>query len=376
VWLEGEAYFQATRKRSARGRVNFTVHTDNVQVEVLGTAFDVHSRRGPPAGCSPKERCNSPAPPPGRPGPSSCSPATWSLCWREIPYKENTAQPHLARSPRNEVFAYAADQLARAVALLPDRYPDPADNGRVTEWAARAYLGMVHLQQGHFAQACPHFEHICATRWLCSLDRTGGFRPAVWRGKQDHPESVWQVLHAHWPAESHPYTHWGHWENDWGTGKTASSARNVDVARLLVYQFKYDLVTPAGPVENYVDPRAALTFYGDEGYGGYPDFAGGAFPFTQLKNWYWNKNQRYETQAREGNPDSRIRGQLVRLQTVRLLLAECLIMGGNYPGALAQINAVRERAGAIPYAALPTDLGTTLYVRPNGETDPLPAWEP
>jgi ferric-dicitrate binding protein FerR (iron transport regulator) len=46
VWLEGEAYFQVTKKRNARGRVKFTVHTDNVQVEVLGTAFDVHSRRG------------------------------------------------------------------------------------------------------------------------------------------------------------------------------------------------------------------------------------------------------------------------------------------------------------------------------------------
>jgi len=46
VWLEGEAYFQVTKKRNARGRVKFTVHTGNVQVEVLGTAFDVHSRRG------------------------------------------------------------------------------------------------------------------------------------------------------------------------------------------------------------------------------------------------------------------------------------------------------------------------------------------
>ncbi len=46
VWLEGEAYFQVTKQRNARSRVKFTVHTGNVQVEVLGTAFDVHSRRG------------------------------------------------------------------------------------------------------------------------------------------------------------------------------------------------------------------------------------------------------------------------------------------------------------------------------------------
>jgi ferric-dicitrate binding protein FerR (iron transport regulator) len=46
VWLEGEAYFQVTKKRNPRGRVKFTVHAGNVRVEVLGTAFDVHSRRG------------------------------------------------------------------------------------------------------------------------------------------------------------------------------------------------------------------------------------------------------------------------------------------------------------------------------------------
>jgi len=304
--------------------------------------------------------------------------------WGDVPlrtgYEETTAQLHLARTPRNQVLAYAAGQLVRAAALLPDRYPNPADNGRVTAWAARAYLGLVHLQGGKFAEARPLFEEIVGRGGFAAWPGPAGFARQFGEDNRSSPESVWQILHAHWPAESHAHTHWGHWENNWGTGKTASSARsieygfndwrNVDVARSLVYQFKYDLVTPAGAVENYVDPRAALTFYGDEGYGGDPDFAGGTFPFDQLKNWYWKKYQRYETLPKEDNPDSRISGQLVRLHTVRLLLAECLIMGGDYPAALAQINAVRERAGAAPYADLPRELGTALYIRPGGETDP------
>lgn len=43
VWLEGEAYFQVQKKPSA-GQP-FTVHTRQVNVEVLGTRFNVNTRR-------------------------------------------------------------------------------------------------------------------------------------------------------------------------------------------------------------------------------------------------------------------------------------------------------------------------------------------
>src|SRR5688572_28246450 len=43
VWLDGEAFFAVVHKSNHQ---NFLVHTDQLKVEVLGTKFDVNSRRG------------------------------------------------------------------------------------------------------------------------------------------------------------------------------------------------------------------------------------------------------------------------------------------------------------------------------------------
>ncbi|HVV02731.1 MAG TPA: FecR domain-containing protein [Puia sp.] len=43
VWLDGEAYFQVQKQHSARK--GFVVHTKEVDVEVLGTRFNVNTRR-------------------------------------------------------------------------------------------------------------------------------------------------------------------------------------------------------------------------------------------------------------------------------------------------------------------------------------------
>lgn len=43
VWIKGEAFFEVTRKSN---QIKFIVHTDNVDVEVLGTKFNINNRRG------------------------------------------------------------------------------------------------------------------------------------------------------------------------------------------------------------------------------------------------------------------------------------------------------------------------------------------
>ena len=53
VWLEGEAYFEVrgitheahATENAPPGKVKFTVHTSHLNVEVLGTAFNVHNHR-------------------------------------------------------------------------------------------------------------------------------------------------------------------------------------------------------------------------------------------------------------------------------------------------------------------------------------------
>lgn len=50
LWLQGEAYFSVQRMEHHREQQEygkqFVVHTDQLDVEVLGTAFNVNSRRG------------------------------------------------------------------------------------------------------------------------------------------------------------------------------------------------------------------------------------------------------------------------------------------------------------------------------------------
>jgi transmembrane sensor len=43
VWIKGEAFFEVSKKTN---RMKFIVHTDNFDVEVLGTKFNVNNRRG------------------------------------------------------------------------------------------------------------------------------------------------------------------------------------------------------------------------------------------------------------------------------------------------------------------------------------------
>jgi ferric-dicitrate binding protein FerR (iron transport regulator) len=46
VWLEGEAFFRVTKRRHAGERIKFVTHTPNADIRVLGTQFNVDTRRG------------------------------------------------------------------------------------------------------------------------------------------------------------------------------------------------------------------------------------------------------------------------------------------------------------------------------------------
>lgn len=47
VWLEGEGFFKVTKQAAPNGsRVKFVTHTPNLDISVLGTQFNVNTRRG------------------------------------------------------------------------------------------------------------------------------------------------------------------------------------------------------------------------------------------------------------------------------------------------------------------------------------------
>jgi transmembrane sensor len=45
VWLQGEAFFKVSKQKSNHGLTKFTVHTQDVHVEVKGTEFNVNTRK-------------------------------------------------------------------------------------------------------------------------------------------------------------------------------------------------------------------------------------------------------------------------------------------------------------------------------------------
>lgn len=46
VWLEGEAFFKVTKQQASGGRLKFITHTPDLDISVLGTQFNVNTRRG------------------------------------------------------------------------------------------------------------------------------------------------------------------------------------------------------------------------------------------------------------------------------------------------------------------------------------------
>lgn len=46
VWLDGEGFFKVTKKQAPDGRIKFVTHTPNLDITVLGTQFNVNTRRG------------------------------------------------------------------------------------------------------------------------------------------------------------------------------------------------------------------------------------------------------------------------------------------------------------------------------------------
>ncbi|AKD54652.1 FecR family protein [Spirosoma radiotolerans] len=46
VWLDGEGFFTVTKKKSPSGRIKFVTHTPGLDITVLGTQFNVNTRRG------------------------------------------------------------------------------------------------------------------------------------------------------------------------------------------------------------------------------------------------------------------------------------------------------------------------------------------
>ncbi len=300
--------------------------------------------------------------------------------WGRVPLKMDykTAAESTPRASVEEIWAAVEQDFTAAVQGLPVSY-DGSNLGRATKGAAIAMLGKAQLYQKKYAQAETEFAKLLTAPFnyqlADSLDQlftpsglTKDFEnkdaPVSNNGK--NPEIIFQVPHGQWAGwgTGNAFYMFGGQEA-WG-GKATHSGRaqeygwndwnNVFVSDALVKAFKYK--NEAG--QDYLDPRAALTFYGDAPSGGdvtYCDECTGGpkpYPFgsTNTIRYNWRKYSVYEVAEKSNIPRSDINTVIVRLADVKLMLAEAQIYQNKFSEALTQINDVRRRSGAAEYTTL------------------------
>ena len=314
--------------------------------------------------------------------------------WGRVPLKLDfaTATETTARAKTVEdVWAAVESDFKAAAAALPVSYGS-ADRGRATRGAAIAMLGKAYLYQKKFAEAETEFRKLTTAPYSYALNPSFDNQFSV--SNNLSTETVFDIQHR-WidgSLGSQYYMFGG--QEAWG-GKATHSGRameygwndwnNTLVSTALVNAFHYKDESDA----DYVDPRAALTFYGDAASGGDTDFChsclkatkGGnimnayapdpsqpgpyPYPFgaTSAIGFNWRKYEMYETMEFYGAPESNINTQIVRYADVLLMLAESLIEQNKSAEALPFINEVRNRAGAFQFTTLGSQNNARVILR-------------
>lgn len=287
----------------------------------------------------------------------------WSLyrLWGAVPLRKTLEDMKIKNYPRAEseeaIISYIMELLDVAENNLPVEW-NVEYTGRVTKGAALAVRGQVYMWQQEWAAAESEFEKLAQAPYDYQL--ADNFFDNHNEAGENNVESIFEIQHLFNPAANVWYMFGG--QESWGPDQ-ASTGRameygfndwfNVFVSPSTVNAFTYQL-----DGESYVDPRAYFTFYGDEASGGDHTYYceecednEQEFNF-EIKGYTWKKYQRYEERETEGVPQSPINSRVIRYADVLLMKAEAQIAQNKLNEALANINEVRERAGAGTYESL------------------------
>lgn len=169
------------------------------------------------------------------------------------------------RTPKETIWADIETTLKDAITVLPVSY-DAADYGRVTKGAAVALLGKVYLYQKKYAEAISQFTSLQAAPYDYAL---AGSLDEMFTQDLKTKETIFAVMHGEWQGwgVGNAYAMFGGQEQ-WG-GKATHTGRameygfndwwNVLVSKALIGAFKYKDESN----NDYIDPRAKLTYYDD-----------------------------------------------------------------------------------------------------------------
>ncbi|GAA4495583.1 RagB/SusD family nutrient uptake outer membrane protein [Hymenobacter ginsengisoli] len=234
---------------------------------------------------------------------------------------------NLARTPKDQVYAFLVSELTAAAAILPATYTS-ADVGRATKGAALALLSKVQLYQKNWAAALAASDQVIGLGYSLAPDYYKMFRIAGENG----PESIFEIqasaVTGNCDASNSQWAQVQGVRNQFGWGFFIPSA-SLDAAfeagdkRKMATILYPGETTPEGDV---ITTSAPNPRYNAKAY------VPNAVPYTC--NYGDSQNLR-----------------VLRLGEVLLINAEAANELGQTAKALTDVNLVRVRAGLAPLAS-------------------------
>lgn len=280
--------------------------------------------------------------------------------WGRVPLRLTYDQTGNEDAPRTEtvkeVWDVAESDFKTAIDLLPDvsTYTSK-DLGRATKGAAIGFLGKLYLYNNEYDKADAEFALLDGKYSLLPGDR---WEENFDERNENNQESLFEIQFE-WFDGGEVFPMFGDPEGGNVTSTSTVHSQlytwgavggwdNWRFQPMRVKDFQYKDKAN----NDYIDPRAAFTFYGGIGDSTILDnSAEGAQPYTFTHAnppiYYYKKYTDLEN--RLNTPMSGINYRLMRYADVLLMRAECKLETGDIAVCMSFINQVRERIGAFKY---------------------------
>lgn len=276
--------------------------------------------------------------------------------FRNVPLITNSLSTeqiyNVTQAKPEEVYAQVEKDLTEAIQNLPKTVPASSEGGRVTQGAAKALLGKVHLYQKEWSQAAAQLADVNGTPGGTSqygyklMSNFGAiFSPA----NKFNSESIFEIVHT-----SVANGHWGAFPNIEGNIAVTMMgprgyAGSTYVAGWGFNPLTLDLVNALKGDPRYKHTVANLDSLEKAGVASYEKGYQntGYFVEKYAPKAAWKSTGGGEPLLNWPNDYIEI-----RLADTYLMEAEALIQGGgDLARAAALLNAVRARVGLAPVAA-------------------------
>lgn len=263
----------------------------------------------------------------------------------------------LVRAPKAEVYAQIEKDLVAAIAVLP---PVQVQKGRITKYAAEAFLGKVYIYQGKYAEAAPVLQDVInSNAYSLVSDFSSIFLPTGENG----PESVFEIQYSNASA-TYDWAHYNRGQGNYAVQQCGIRGLNGSSSMPYANGWSTNLPT-ANLAAAYTagDQRKNVTILDIEAYKAANPSYNITYQVAPFKNTGLY-SQKY--QPRKGETSGQVElnysnnYRTIRYADVLLMAAEAYNKTGDDLKAQTYLNAVRRRAfndNAHDISAT----GTTLY---------------